>query len=265
MLVGDDTDLLVLLCYHAHDTAHHVFFRPESRSNVKKRPKSWNITTTRATLGSLVCCNILFTHAILGCDTTSHIFGLGKRIALTRLKRSRSFVEQSNTFSSSSASQENIIRAGEKALVSLYNGVDSESINELRLRRFCDKTSSSNAPVHPRSLPRTANATKFHSLKVYHQVQSWMGRPIVLDPTEWGWKVVNGCMIQQTMDTDPAPQDLLDVIRCSCKTGCDSFRCSCRKNDLECTLACGECCGVCSNMSLNNIDSEEEVDIAENL
>ena len=106
VLVGDDTDLLVLLCNHAHDTAHHVFFSPESRSNVKKRPKSWNITTTRATLGSLVCCNILFTHAILGCDTTSHIFGLGKRIALTRLKRSRSFVEQSNTFSSSSASQE---------------------------------------------------------------------------------------------------------------------------------------------------------------
>ena len=74
VLVGYDTDLLVLLCNHAHDTAHHVSFRPESRSNVKKPPKSWNITTTIASLGNLVCCNILFIHAILGCDTTSHIF-----------------------------------------------------------------------------------------------------------------------------------------------------------------------------------------------
>ena len=43
VLIEDDTDLLVLLCYHAH-TAHPVFFRPESWSNVKK-PQKVGIST----------------------------------------------------------------------------------------------------------------------------------------------------------------------------------------------------------------------------
>ena len=31
VLVGDDTDLLVLLIHHAKDIRHNIFFRPESR------------------------------------------------------------------------------------------------------------------------------------------------------------------------------------------------------------------------------------------
>jgi hypothetical protein len=42
-LVGDDTDLLVLLCYHAKNTQFDIFFRPEPRHGTKRSPRCWSI------------------------------------------------------------------------------------------------------------------------------------------------------------------------------------------------------------------------------
>ncbi len=39
----------------------------------------------------------------------------------------------------------------------------------------------------------------------------------------------------------PAPDDLLKIIRCCCKTNCDSKQCTCRRHGLDCSLGCGEC------------------------
>ena len=44
-LVGEDTDLLILLCYHANLDSHNIFniyFQPEPKKNMKK-PEVWNI------------------------------------------------------------------------------------------------------------------------------------------------------------------------------------------------------------------------------
>ena len=35
VLVGEDTDLIVLLCHHASLDSHDLFFRPESKKNTK--------------------------------------------------------------------------------------------------------------------------------------------------------------------------------------------------------------------------------------
>jgi len=45
VLVGDDTDLIVLLCYHASMESHDLFFCPEPKRNAKK-PRIWNIKAT---------------------------------------------------------------------------------------------------------------------------------------------------------------------------------------------------------------------------
>ena len=36
VLVGDDTDLIVLLCYHANLDSHDLFFRPEPKKKHKE-------------------------------------------------------------------------------------------------------------------------------------------------------------------------------------------------------------------------------------
>ena len=80
VLVGDDTDLLVLIIYHAKNVRHYVFFRPQTRRASQKGNRCWNIPAMGALLGSVVTNNIMFLHAIHGCDTTSGVYGLGKKL-----------------------------------------------------------------------------------------------------------------------------------------------------------------------------------------
>ena len=74
VLIGDDTDLLVLLCYYTDLKSHNFFFRPEAKRNQQQR--IWNIKVVKA---QEMCTNILFIHAILGCDIGSQLYGIGKR------------------------------------------------------------------------------------------------------------------------------------------------------------------------------------------
>lgn len=266
ILVGDDTDLLVLLCYHGKNTSNQLFFKPEPKSHAKKRPRTWNIQTTRAALGNAVCENILFIHAILGCDTTSRLHGLGKSLSLTRIKNDV-FYKQAQVFMKPEMTAESIIAAGEIAVVLLYNAaaLEGETIDELRYKRFCEKATSSTTSVQPHVLPPTSAALRNHSLRVYHQVQMWCGVDN-LHPEDWGWKIIIGRMLPLTSSKDPAPQELLKVIRCSCKTGCQTLRCTCHKNGLDCTTACGECRGICANMLIEQLEelNEDELNIDSN-
>ena len=85
VLVGDDTDLLELLCHHGKGAKHDIYFKPEPKTHTKQRPRTWNIKTTRAILGDSICTNILFLNALLGCGTTSRFHGIGKRTALSHM------------------------------------------------------------------------------------------------------------------------------------------------------------------------------------
>ena len=69
LLVGDDTYIL-----HACLESYNIFFKPEP----KKAAMKWNITAVKQKLGFEICYNILFLHAILGCDTTSQLYGIRK-------------------------------------------------------------------------------------------------------------------------------------------------------------------------------------------
>ena len=76
-------------------------------------------------------------------------------------------------------------------------------------------------------------------------------------PQDWGWKESDGKLIPVTSDLDPAPIDLLRVVRCNCQTDCNTLRCSCKKHGLTCPIACGNCRG---SGCVNSSQLEEEVD-----
>jgi len=73
-LIEDDMDLLILFCYYASlgSHNHNVLFLPIPKKI--QRSKSG----TKEQLGPDICCNILFMHAVLGCDATSQLYGIGK-------------------------------------------------------------------------------------------------------------------------------------------------------------------------------------------
>ena len=75
------------------------------------------------TIGPHICDHILFIHAFLGCDVTSRPFGLGKGLAVKEIKKAK-FREQAEVFNSVEAAKDELVVAGEKALVSLYGGGD---------------------------------------------------------------------------------------------------------------------------------------------
>ena len=130
MLVGEDTDLIVLLCYHANLDFHDIFFCSEPKKNLEKF-HVWNIRATKEKLGQDICSNILFIHAILGCDTTSCLYGIGKGAAISKFKTSSMLREQANVFHSDSASTHDVIDAGEKVLVLIYNGMMTDTLDSL--------------------------------------------------------------------------------------------------------------------------------------
>ena len=80
-------------------------------------------------LGPEVCNCMLFVHAILGCDTTSSLYGIGKKISLKLSK---------------------LFRAGQ-----IYKGLPDDTLNVLRFQRFHQKVGSSTSPVQPEVLPPT--------------------------------------------------------------------------------------------------------------
>ena len=221
VLVGDDTDLLVLLCYHASMDYHDVFFRPEARKNTKA-PRVWNVKAVKEQLGPELCTHILFLHAVLGCDTTSRLYGIGKGASLKKFSSSSHFREMAKVFARKSVSSDDIAAAGEQALVSLYNGQQAESIDSLRYKRFCAKVAVSTSHIEPQSLPPTSSAAKYHSLRVYYQISQWKSSRDGLKPEDWVWRRSEGRLIPIQMDLPPAPAELLKVIRCNCQTDCSN-------------------------------------------
>ena len=59
------------------------------------------------------------------------------------------------------------------------------------------------------------------------------------------------------MDLLPAPDDILENVECSCKSGCSTNRCSCFKGILSCTSLC-KCSGCTNSTDLAASDSEHE-------
>lgn len=110
-VVGRGTDLLVLLLYH---------FQPQGCNNVyfDTGGKIWDIGAARESLGPHVCKNILFAHALGGCDTTSSLFNMGKKQPVIHLRESAVFRQMAHVFRSGTkrTTQEDIIEAGEREL-----------------------------------------------------------------------------------------------------------------------------------------------------
>lgn len=164
------------------------------------------------------------------------------------LKKSSSFKESAAVFQTSQKSIEEIEIAGLNAIITLFGGkTGHNTLHDMRLRTFTSKATKSTIHVKPEVLPPTEDACKFHSFRVYHQVQQWMG--IHLDPLQWGFQWKDGRLSPIKMRQAPAPDYLLKFVKCGCiKTKCATLQCTCRRQGMMCTDACTDCQGLsCCN------------------
>ena len=79
-------------------------------------------------------------------------------------------------------------------------------------------------------------------------------------PIEYGWKLRKEDLVIDWTDEKAAPDTVLELLSCGCKTSCKTKRCTCVSNGLLCTDLC--VCVSCDN-KINGIQgdiSDEELD-----
>ena len=95
-LIGEDTDLLVLLLFHADvSKCTELYFLSD-----KVKSHVYNIKVLKQVLGKAVCNDLLFLHAFTGCDSVSRVFGIGKKYGFKQIiKREKTMRGFSELFS----------------------------------------------------------------------------------------------------------------------------------------------------------------------
>lgn len=254
ILIGEDTDLLVILAVLS-DPNRSITFRKPGKGF--KPDTDYISNQIQNALGNLRD-HVLFLHAVTGCDTTSAPYRQGKKKAFKLLKQNAALRNTVNIFNSSTASHEEIATAGEDFMLKLYGCKgSSNSLDQYRYQEYMRITPRMriDKPFRLAVLPPTSSAVRQHSYRVYHQVQLWRNRQ--LPPTEWGWKMRGGVLLPIPTLDQPASDELLHLLYCNCKSDCIR-NCACRKAGLECTPMCGKCNGyACSNAPRPDDDAYE--------
>lgn len=194
--------------------------------------------------------HILFLHAVTGCDTTSTFFNKGKVKVLKLLENSPDLQSAAAMFKNQNCSVQDIFKHGIKFILAMYGAQKQVvSIDNYRYITYARLTRN-NKPVKLSSLPPTNSATQQHLLRVYYQVQIWLGNK--LNPENWGW-IMNNNVLEPIMTLlPPAPDELVNMIFFNCKKGCGT-NCSCKKIGIKCSIICGHCSGQsCFNSSSDN-------------
>lgn len=257
IIVGEDIDLLILLIARTQilDQPTSIFFKKPGKNNVETK-----IYSTES-LNKYPHCkkNILFLHAMTGCDTTSTLFGKGK-IKVMKMFEKRSDLHNSvEIFQQENCARDALVNAGIHFLLAMYGAPKSEnSIDNYRYCSFAKLTRQSTA-VKFQLLPPTSSAAQQHIFRVYYQIQTWLGKEI--DPEQWGWELKNNILQPITTLLPPASDDLLNTIFCNCTKGCGG-KCGCKKIGLRCSKACGHCRGQsCLNAESTSEEINEDVDL----
>ena len=151
------------------------------------------IKALKQILGDAVCNELLFPYVFTGCDSTSRIFGIGKKSAFQKIiKKEKGINHCSEAFCSLRQSQDVLETNGCKAMVILHNGHQNLGLASIRYNMLCQKVARAKTFVTPERLPPTTSACRFHSLRTYYQVMEWMECSHEMDPTEWGWRIEGG-------------------------------------------------------------------------
>lgn len=239
IIIGEDTDLLILLTAKAPNSSNIYVMNPGkgTSQNTFYSPRYFNFS-------SAVKQNLLFLHAISGCDTTSAFYRQGKLKFVQLLEKNTALQEAVKIFHHADADPEDLISAGQLFLAALYSPkADETSLDKIRHEIF--SKSIIKPTFNLASLPPTNAAAAQHILRVYLQIQGWYDRP--KDPLSWGWRRTDLGLLPTMNTKDPAPAEILNTVFCGCTKGCTG-KCSCRKVDMKCSTICLNChAQSCSN------------------
>ena len=169
-VIGEDTDLLVLLLYFSYQSSHFKLLFRSDRDNKKKDNTIFDVYQYSSILGNELCNALLFIYAFSGCDTTSQFHNIGKGTTLDMFAKSSKLPLFAQTFMSPTSTHQDIEKNGEDAVLLLYKANQGESIIGLRKRLFLEKLAKAKSFVKPERLPPTCSSLRYHSFRMYYQI-----------------------------------------------------------------------------------------------
>ena len=232
-VVAQDTDVLVLLCYHRPQSVTNLYLLSDSEGPYD--------------ISSIEICErdeFLFKYGWSGCDTVSYIHSHTKK-SIYKLHFPEAVIKP--FFEASSGS---IKHAGVEAMKITYGIGCSQTLEGERHSKFLKQ--ASRGKIDPDRLPPTEDASTEHALRVHHQLITWKYMDTSkLSAIGRGWEMNISDKLQPKMLSGLiAPNELMKGVCCNCKEGvsqCQTLRCSCRKEGMACVSACMFCYGSCSN------------------
>lgn len=113
--------------------------------------------------------------------------------------------------------EDEILKYGEQCIGNMYGASSHMSLNSLRFQNFARKVTVGTSSVQVYVLPPTSDAASYHIRRTCLQTRSWIDNK-ALNPCEWGWEIIDGKLIPVKTKLPLAPINLLNVVRCMCKT-----------------------------------------------
>ena len=240
MIYSPDTDVLLLTIANYERLLKDTAISMTSR--ILQVEPIWKA------LGGKRANSLVAFHAFTGADTTGRFSGIGKTKWFNIfMKADDSVLSALQMLSQTSEVTEDQLCTLAKFVCAAYlpKEVYIDTIPELRWYLFCKHMAESD------KLPPTCAALKEHVLRAHVQARVWGQADIAqqefLDPLLNGYiKDADGQMRPITTKALPAPEAIIEMVRCQCKTKCVSRKCSCKSEGLSCTELC-QCGTDCQN------------------
>ena len=256
-----DTDVAILSVHFFNLLAcQQLWFR----TGVKDKLRFIPVHSLVESLGPDICAALPCFHALTGCDSTSGLFGIGKKKSWVTLKKNIALHPGIAKLGDELPLQSETSRACEVFICSLYSStkMSDSCADQLRYWMFCQKKQKSE------SLPPTTDSLYHHIERCNYQAFVWKRSMEAIQalptPSGNGWKLQNGNLEVLLMSKEPAPKGLLELTVCKCKkSGCKrSDICPCKANEMTCTEAClcmsGDECGNPFKVLLDDCSSDED-------
>uniref|UniRef100_UPI00358FCC0C uncharacterized protein n=1 Tax=Myxine glutinosa TaxID=7769 RepID=UPI00358FCC0C len=203
-------------------------------------------------------------HAFTGCDQTGTFCGKSKVSCWKALLKSDGKIVKAFTnLGIGPHMQDNDADELERYTYQLYvPGTVITTLKEMRWFLFSKKQYTDE------KLPPTRAALDQMIARANYVTLVWkqcvVPSPEVLDPADHGW-FLDGERPQPVGTTKlPAPQAILQLVKCRCKGDCSSRNCSCKRHNLRCTDMCVGCDAACENRDIcGPITTDSDIDESE--
>ena len=187
-------------------------------------------------------------HVFTGCDLTERFSGFSKTTCFNTFLKSDSLVYKATASLENNGDglKEEIIDGLTQFVLDLYQLKRHSNLNTLR--HICWYLFSK-FQYDSKKLPPTSSSLHFAKYRSHLVCNTWKKSlfpvPSYLNPEEYGWEYNTNNNSYETVMTGQlaAPKHIVELRICKCKPGCESLRCSCKKNNLVCTemYMCNNC------------------------